>query len=73
MNWKPIETAPKTGESILAYFPLEGLSSRFPRRCIVYWSDSQRDWIFSGRAASGYSEGYNPTHWMPLPEPPKQD
>lgn len=70
-EWQPMDTAPKDGRIILAYFPLEGLGDSWCRVMPVFYSRTMqpRPWIFAGRAASSYSDG--PTHWMPLPEPPK--
>jgi hypothetical protein len=72
--WQPIDTAPADGTHVLVAF----------RRCIYTddtrnfakvregWLDPHRDggtWY----TAEGYElEGpEEPTHWMPLPEPPK--
>ncbi len=65
-EWQPIETAPKDGSVILLWGR--------------YWSDSQ-GWFpapLQGQwnrdrweAVWRYSFGVRPTHWMPLPEPPK--
>lgn len=69
-GWQPIETAPKDGRTILAYFPLEGLGKHWERVMPVKYRESMmpEPWIFAGRAASSYSTG--PTHWMPLPAAP---
>ena len=68
--WNPIATAPKDGRTILAYFPLQGLSDGWERIMPVKYRESMmpEPWIFAGRAASSYSTG--PTHWMPLPVAP---
>lgn len=70
-EWKPIETAPKDGRKIMIYCPevivpgviyLEEIS-------IVYAYESsfrETGWIGLGR-----HWGASPTHWMPLPPPPK--
>lgn len=69
-EWQPIETAPKDGSRVLAYQPDGRWQSK--RTCrgetieLVYWHqpgnpDSAGFWMPSIR----------PTHWMPLPEPPK--
>jgi hypothetical protein len=57
-EWKSIETAPKTHEVIISGCYPNG------RRYVetAYW-DSRGFW--SGRRLDP------PTHWMPLPEPPK--
>jgi hypothetical protein len=64
MIWQPIETAPKDGTEMLLYSPVDGVKSShfeggvwqgFPWR-----SPISRDF-----------QAAKPTHWMPLPEPPK--
>jgi hypothetical protein len=76
LEWQPIETAPKDGSEVLLYYPLEGLSEHHSRRVICWWhkgwsTRSPGRWVFQGRAARGYSDEYQPTLWMPLPEPPQ--
>jgi hypothetical protein len=63
MTWQPIETAPKDGPPILAYG--EGQIAVCEWSSCGYWS-----LVHVGMyAADGYWA--EPTHWMPLPEPPK--
>jgi hypothetical protein len=56
-EWQPIETAPRGGEPILLWSDDQGV-------CIgchsgdVWWDNLYEPWRFE------------PTHWMPLPEPP---
>lgn len=86
-EWQPIESAPKGGGAelitdpeyveppkILLLFPNGAMS-------VAYW-----DWYYA-EGGRGYEDGIawvepvsgervhnyydNPTHWMPLPEPPK--
>tara|TARA_R110002051_G_scaffold245048_1_gene304845 strand:+ start:180 stop:374 length:195 start_codon:yes stop_codon:yes gene_type:complete len=61
MEWQPIETAPKNETRIL----LAG--EGFVCECRWYHDDWQdpvyNEWSFEAI----------PTHWMPLPEPPKGD
>lgn len=54
-EWRPIETAPKDGTTILVFHN--------GSMWTVLWSDVQ-EW----HDANDY--GYTPTHWMPLPKPP---
>jgi hypothetical protein len=66
-QWQPIETAPKDGTEILAYEKYDYRISNgeiipFERIKIVQW-DEVMQW--------GFNEEINPSHWMPLPKPPK--
>lgn len=58
MDWKPIESAPKDGREVLACFV-----GQFGRH-IVFVANANPDKV----ERQGYA---SPTHWMPLPEPPK--
>ena len=80
MEWQPIETAPKTGKTLLlGYFNERG-----------NWRTLRGQW-FSGAEIDETWENYdssegwyetpvegeecfftNPTHWMTLPEAPKE-
>ena len=57
--WQPIETAPKDGTGLLVYSDERIISAM--------WSDGADDWV---EVVHEYTFA-NPTHWMPLPEPPK--
>lgn len=67
-EWQPIETAPKDGMRILACWRAGS---------IVWESPSIVRWHFDGWAVDcvgrGLAKGsYSPTHWLPLPTPPKE-
>lgn len=76
MDWQPIETAPK-GKAILVYDP----SHDHPR--VAQWmtamDDGEGAWIYARKLSwqepmMGKALSFivvDPTHWMPLPEPPK--
>ena len=72
MNWQPIETAPKDGTDIL----ICDMTAQTPRCDLVHWNQG---WIgcssttleYIGTYLSASVGFYMPTHWMPLPEPPK--
>ncbi len=76
MEWQPIETAPKDGDPILIYKPDERMVGEYTMS--AYWDDDQEGWVPVGgihrlgyrSSATNSYQGY-PTHWMPLPEPPK--
>jgi len=61
MEWKPIETAPE-GKDILLFVPRRGLF--LAMKCDAFGGMKFLDW-------NAY-EIKGATHWMLLPEPPKQ-
>lgn len=64
--WQPIASAPKDGTRIIVYRPrFDG--DYIPQIGCDYWMQSK--WI-SGAWAHSNSD-CPPTHWVPLPEPPK--
>jgi len=63
MAWQPIETAPQDGSPVLAYDPT--------------WYDVPHPMLWNGATwclwfQSDRYDGFRPTHWMPLPEPPAE-
>lgn len=74
-QWQPIETAPK-GEPVVggyAHGPeILGLAidadGSWHAYQLVFWN-----WHKNGKTGAWKSIncGWTPTHWMPLPEPPK--
>jgi hypothetical protein len=63
MEWQPIETAPKDGTPALFY----------ERNTYDY--EIHLGYYDKGSWWNNLFEPYRfyPTHWMPLPEPPKKD
>jgi len=62
MEWQPIETAPKDGAEIL------GWSSISSEAYVMWWSAPHGDWVWG---INDLNDMFcDPTHWMPLPEPP---
>ena len=77
MEWQPISTAPKDGTEILL-FGLFSWDYDFedakPTTAVGEWDD------YGGYECEGgwqtithnpYKDNCEPTHWKPLPEPPK--
>lgn len=60
-EWKPIETAPKDGSGVLAI--IVGFEPT-----VAWWSEPI-GWVFFDEMQGEYY----PTHWMELPELPKED
>ena len=59
--WQPIETAPKDMTEILGYMG--------PKKIEMIWYFAPSSRTFGWLNTNGKRR--NPTHWMPLPEPPK--
>jgi hypothetical protein len=62
IEWQPIETAPKDGTLILVW--RAAVLDRVAHHGIDMWSDKSQAWWSS-------LPSQQPTHWMPLPEPPR--
>ena len=74
-DWRPITTAPKDGSKVLLYYPegeYDGQWNDFEGRSAplmaVMSADKRGYWkgYYSGTSPDG-----TPTHWAPLPTPPK--
>ncbi len=72
-EWQPIETAPRDGSDVLVFggtYSSECISCEFygvafNAVAIAWWDERSKTWN------GGDLVTHNPTHWMPLPEPPK--
>ena len=64
-EWQPIETAPEDGTPVLIFSAKHGKNHKSPVALDFY--HFRRD----GWAYGGWYAIDNPTHWMPIPEPPK--
>jgi hypothetical protein len=76
MNWQPIDTAPKDGTRILIHSEDGGIRAA--------WYDKNFAYIAPKKLRGGWTDDsivsfddfevaeFFPSHWMPLPEPPKQ-
>lgn len=73
IQWRPIETAPKDGTTILVY-----LENEIPKIKSVFFDEDNRgrgNWVYNAVGHRGvYIKHdtilYNPTHWAPVPDPP---
>ena len=63
-DWQPIETAPRDGGHVIVYVVL---GNDLPTVTLGKWNVTFQRWDIGW---SGYVKG-EPTHWMPLPPPPK--
>jgi len=76
-EWKPIETGPKDGTYVLLFYPTYKLHVRignyekreeFVNGKLKY---SKEHWKCDVMSMPGCDP--QPTHWMPLPEPPEKE
>lgn len=83
-KWQPIETAPTDGTFVWCYANGEQFSARWLDECPSAPDDYGHDAGWSSKCGwcapgnSGLRPEYQwpplnqPTHWMPLPEPPER-
>ena len=69
-DWQPIETAPKDGTRILLLTEHDVLcgswnGDEYAKNPRPYW-DNDKSRIMGAL----HTRKFQPTHWMPLPEPP---
>ena len=72
-KWKPIKTL-LMGDKIMGFFQKSAHDvllwpDQDGRAFQGYWNDGSSSW--SRVADGGKYNPQNPSHWMPLPEPPK--
>lgn len=67
MDWQPIETAPKEVD-VLVYLFGAAIPARVAMLCAISAEADEWRWIDTG---CNRLTLFPPTHWMPLPEPPK--
>lgn len=63
-GWRPISTAPKDGMEFIGYWVF-AVTDQGPQ-----WEVGAACWLL-GRFRFRNPKSGPPTHWMPLPEPPK--
>ena len=72
MEWQPIETAPRDGTKV-DIWGINHLHYATPGQRIVNvaW-EPVSDWMGNEREdwQTGRGDYFEPTHWMPLPDPP---
>lgn len=73
-DWQPIETAPRDGTRVLLW----ACDPCYPKGKPLVGYFENNKWHLSGHEftecwINNFDEYFNPTHWMPLPEPPKEE
>jgi len=64
-EWQPIDTAPKDDGMPIIVYGLSEYHKTYEYVHLAYWKNYTESWWFEG-------EEMYPTHWMPLPAPPKK-
>lgn len=64
-EWQPIETAPRDGTPILGY------DNGIIRVCVPKLFGPRWEWFRDDIIVPNNTWSIEPSHWMPLPEPPK--
>lgn len=78
-EWQPIETAPRDGTVLLGFGEAAGeINGPFCKNEVapICWSGGRSDypgyeWTLT--CGDAYACWMRPTHWMPLPTPPKTE
>ncbi len=73
-DWQPIETAPKgnlvgEGPEVLLWVPEDSLE--YYRINVGFWWPMMDGWCRINAPEGDTKFWKQPSHWMPLPEPPK--
>lgn len=76
--WQPIETAPKDGRWLLCAERQDDVGQSWPYVSVARWDadypcvEDSDEWAYGEWVASPNEAVIDPTHWMPLPEPPRE-
>ena len=75
MEWQPIDTAPKDGSRFLGFTPFGVEMVKWNKRAAEYgprqgWIGCEQDSACLPESFLRHAATCQPTHWMPLPEPP---
>ena len=77
-EWQPIDTAPKDGTHIIGYIPTDGeyggvIGIRWRKPYKHKWKDGTETTFVGYWCKSVNKQSVcRPSHWMPLPNPPKK-
>lgn len=72
-EWQPIESAPQDGRQVLLFGTQNEFADIAMKGAFVftgYWDRFDESWCSTATTWRG--PFYHPTHWQPLPEPPKE-
>lgn len=78
IEWQPIETAPKDGTEIIVYHPTAGVCAAFcPDEGFAWHCMDGNNRVIGSKSGKSIPSMTSfmtaPTHWMPLPLPPREN
>lgn len=77
MTWQRIETAPKDGTRIILFVPNYHEKIWIGEyKILERFEHGRRTYLYEGwqlGIMGSFGDKTEPTHWMPLPEPPKEN
>ena len=81
-GWQPIDTAPKDGTSVLLCKAIDADGRLFDYKKdvstaqvfvqVAAWWGAEEEWIVYQSLICERRVHFDPTHWMPLPDAPKE-
>ena len=66
--WRTIDSAPKDGTAVLLYGQREGETPFVGVFAYAGWGE--KEWVENTTGLEACRAPHEPTHWMPLPDPP---
>ena len=71
MDWKVLKDTAKDipTETSVLIFNKDGLTNRLIKMAKAHFDTWRQEWVLS--ISNRYVSKFHPTHWMPMPEPPK--
>jgi len=70
-DWQPIETAPRDGSSVIVFGPAMNKPTLGHWDAERYSRNPKPHWEWAPYFGVRWNRDNQPTHWMPLPEPPR--
>lgn len=63
---------PDTYKAVITYDKNGGVKENWLLKASPYVRGVKENWVLRASPCISWSQGYHVTHWMPMPEPPKE-
>ena len=63
---------PDTYKAVITYDKYNGIKETGLLKASPYVSGVKENWVLRASPCISWSQGFHVTHWMPMPEPPKE-